>query len=93
MADDLAKTKGKVIKKLKQGKLQMGVFVITLPLGDNDMLEICPSYVFLQKFYKETDVTVVGLAGEQASAFSLIEKIADDCMREQGNADIRGYFE
>lgn len=93
VAEDLAEKKSKVIKKLKQGKLQMGVFVITLPLGDNDMLEIYPSYVFVQKLYKKTDVTVVGLAGEQASAFSLIEQIADDCMREQGNADIRWYFE
>lgn len=93
VADDLAKSKGRVIKKLKQGKLQMGVFVITLPLGESDMLEIYPSYIFLQKVFKKTDVTVVGLAGEQASAFSLIEQMANDCLTEQSNADFRRYFE
>lgn len=93
VADDLARSKGRVIKKLKQGKLQTGVFVITLPLGDSDMLEIYPSYIFLQKAFKKTDVIVVGLAGEQASAFSLIEQMLNDCLAKHNNADIKGYFE
>ena len=62
VADNLLKNKSKVLKNLKQGKLQLGVFVITLPLGDEDMLEIYPSYILLQKMYRELDMTVVGIA-------------------------------
>lgn len=93
VAGDLLDSKRKVLKKLKQGKLQMGVFVITLPLSDSDMLEIYPSYVLLQKAFKEAMVTVVGVAGEQATAFSLIEQMADDCLKTNNNANIRAYFE
>ncbi len=92
MADDLLKTKSKVLKKLKQGKLQLGVYVITLPLGAGDMLEIYPSYVFLQKAYKDIEVMVVGIAEGQDTAFSLIEQIAMDCLREKSNVDIRAFF-
>lgn len=93
VTDDLMESKGKVIKKLKQGKLQMGVFVITLPLGDCDMLEIYPSYVFLQKTFEKLNITVVGMAGDKESAFSLIEKMTNDCLSQNHNADIRRYFE
>lgn len=93
VAKDLLKSKRKVLKNLKQGKLQPGVYVITLPLGDEDMLDIYPSYVLLQKVYREQEMTVVGIAGERSSAFSLVEKMALDCLRENSNANIRAYFE
>ena len=93
VADALSESKRKVLKKLKQGKLQTGVFVITLPLGKSDMLEVYPSYVLLQKAFKETSVTVVGIADQQESAFLLIEQMVNDCLQEHNNADIRGYFE
>lgn len=93
VAEELSDSRRKVLKKLKQGKLQMGVLVITLPLGDNDMLEIYPSYVLLQEKYKQEQITVVGIAGEQETAFSLIEQMANDCLANNGNADIRAYFE
>ena len=93
VAEDLSDSRRLVLKKLKQGKLQTGVFVITLPLGERDMLEIYPSYVLLQKAYKDKSIIVVGVAGEQGSAFGLVERIANDCLSENGNADIRAYFE
>ncbi len=93
VADDLLESQRKVLKKLKQGKLQMGVFVITLPFGESDMLEVYPSYVLLQDVFKEIKVTVVGIAGGQLTAFSLIEQMANDCYKVNNNADIRAYFE
>jgi len=93
VAEDLLKDKAKVIKKMKKGKLQMGVFVITLPVSQSDTLEIYPSYVLLQKVYKKLELTVVGLAGGQDTAFGLVEKMMNDCLKANENADIRGFFE
>ena len=93
VADDLLKSKRKVLKKLKQGKLQHGVCVITLPLGDEDMLEIYPSYILLQKIYKELDITVVGVAGEQSVAISLVERMTMDCLKTNSDANVRAFFE
>ena len=36
---------------------------------------------------------LVGIAETREEAFSLIEKIAGDCFRETGNADIRAFLE
>jgi hypothetical protein len=36
---------------------------------------------------------IVGIAETREEAFSLIEKIAGDCFRETGNADIRAFLE
>ena len=93
VGSDLVESKRKVLRKLKQGKLQMGVFVITLPLGENDMLEIYPSYVLLQKAFKNFNVTVVGIAGEQETAFELIETMMNDCIAIDNTVNIRAYFE
>ncbi len=93
VADNLLKSKRKVLKNLKQGKLQLGVFVITLPLGDEDMLEIYPSYVLLQKVYMEQKMTVVGIADSEESAFSLVEKMTLDCLKEKSDANVRAFFE
>ena len=92
VADELSSERRKVIKKLKQGKLQMGVYVIAIPQGEQDMLEIFPSYVLLQKAYKQMEIQVVGLAGEQASALSLVETMTNDCLKTRGDANVRAYF-
>ena len=92
VADELSKEKRKVIKKLKQGKLQMGVSVIAIPQGEGDMLEIFPSYVLLQDYYKKLDVNVVGLAGDKSSAFDMVVRMMDDCQKARGDANVRAYF-
>ena len=92
VADELSSDRRKVIKKLKQGKLQMDVYVIALPQGGNDMLEIFPSYILLQKAYKQMEVNIVGLAGDQATAFSLVETMTNDCLKSRGDANVRAYF-
>ena len=52
MDEKISKSKRKVLKKLKQGNLQLGVHVITLAVGKNDMLDIYPAYVLLKRFTK-----------------------------------------
>lgn len=93
VADDLLKTKSKVLKELKQGKIQLGVYVIILPLGENDMLEIYPSYVLLQNALKDKKLNVVGIAGDRQTAFSLVEQMTMDCLNQNSNTDIRAFFE
>lgn len=89
----LSKSRAKVLKKLKQGNLQLGIHVITLSLCEDDMLEIYPAYVLLQKVYKESDITVVGIASDREAANELLLKMTDDCLRETGKVDLRKYFE
>lgn len=90
--EKLLKSKRKVLKKLKQGKLQLGVYVMILSLSENDMIEIIPSYILMQKSYKELDMTVVGIASGREEAEQLLLKMTDDCFGETGNVDLKQYF-
>lgn len=93
MDEKISKSKRKVLKKLKQGNLQLGVHVITLAVGKNDMLDIYPAYVLLQKVYKELNMTVVGVASDRESANTLLLKITDDCLKETGDVNLKQFFE
>ena len=88
----LSKSKRKVLKKLKQGTLQLGVNIITLALSEGDLLEIYPSYILLQKVYRRSDITVVGVASDRDAAYELLKQMTDDCLRETGNVDLKQFF-
>lgn len=90
--EKLSKTKSKVIKKLKQGNLQLGVQVITLASNDSDMLEIYPACVLLQRIYKESDMMVVGVASDREAAEQLLLKMTDDCMKSTGDVKLKEFF-
>lgn len=90
--EKLSKSKRKVLKKLKQGNLQLGVHVITLALNEKDLLEIYPSYILLQKVYRDSDLTVVGVASGRDEAYELLTKMTEDCIKKNGNADLRQFF-
>ena len=81
--------------KILNGKLKMGVFLITLPLVDDGILEIYWYPEFLQPAYKNTDreVTVVGIARSREDAFSLVERIVKDVGLNEGKLPIMEYFE
>ena len=90
--ESLSKKKRKVLKNLKQGKLQLGIFVITLPLNEEDALEIYPAYVLSQKVYRESEITIVGVASDRETADKLLLMMTDDCLKENGNVNFREFF-
>ena len=69
-----------------------GCFLITLssfPKGQLDLLRFSDTR---KKSVDTEKLTVVGLAADQAEAFSLIEKIADDCVKATGGAELKAYL-
>ena len=51
---NLLDKKRQVMWKIKRGKQQFNKYVITLPFNDYDVLDIYPSNVLTQKWYKNT---------------------------------------
>ncbi len=90
--DEISKDKRKILSKLKHNKLTFNVYVMVLADSECDQLEIYPSYVLLQKIYKEKELMVVGLASEMGSAKDLLVKMTEDCLRETGNVSLKEYF-
>ena len=72
---NLLDKKRQVIRKIKNGKPQLNKYVITLPQNDYDTLEIYPSNILNQKWYRDSDMVVVGITEGMEEAMDMIQKI------------------
>ncbi|MGN0154576.1 MAG: hypothetical protein ACI4A3_08995 [Lachnospiraceae bacterium] len=82
-------------KKIKKKSPKLNLFLITLPVGRQGLLEVYWYPELLQPFYQEMDVevTVVGVAYTREDAFSLIEEIVRDAGICAGQISIGSFFE
>ena len=90
--EEISKHKRKTIKNLKYSKLMLGVYVITLSNNPNDELDIIPSYVLMQKIYKDMELIVVGIASDRDNALELLNRMTYGCLNETGNVSFKQYF-
>ena len=68
------KTASRLIKRIKKRKPCADVYVITLPLFEDGLLEVYEANEFLQPYYKKRtdDIVIVGMSMTKAGAFFLI---------------------
>ena len=83
-----------VCNKVKKGSFKLGIFLITLPLVDDGILEVYWYPELLQSIYKNSDddVIVIGIAKSREDAFSLVERIIRDVGVFGGQIPIADYF-
>ena len=74
------KKKGKIVKRLKENKLQPQVYVITLSQGEQNQLEFFSS------------VFVIGIADGYDEALFLVEEIVQDVYQETKSANARQFL-
>jgi len=81
-------------KKLEKKSPKLDLFLVTLPLGNEGLLEVYWYPELLQKHYQimELELVVVGIANARDAAFHLIEQIIMDAGIENGNIPIKDYF-
>ena len=89
---NLLERKREVIRKMKWGKQQFNVFAITLSRNEHDLLEIYPSNVLTQKYYKDSDLVVVGIAYGKEEALDMMQLVLQDCMEDTGGLDVKAYI-
>lgn len=88
---DTVKKPDKIIKKLKKYKKLPGIYVIVCD-GEHRQIEIYHSLMLQQWYYKENPPAVLGIAGSQEEAFTLIQKITQEAMEATGQADLNTYL-
>ncbi|MBP3338864.1 MAG: hypothetical protein J6L69_05630 [Lachnospiraceae bacterium] len=86
------KNKRKIIKNIKNNKLQFSAFVITLPVGNDGILELYPSYVLLQPAYKNLDLYIVGIADSRKKALNLMSSIILECYKKTNSFNVSEYI-
>ena len=67
--------------------------MITLPVNDANALEIYPSYILLQKYYRKKKLMVVGISQGYDEALEVMQDILMDCYNETGQFLVRHMVE
>ena len=84
--------KEKIIRKLRQNRLQPQVYVIELSQGEQNHLEFFSSILLKQRVYRNSGLFVVGIAAGYDEALTVTTRIADHVYRETGGTDIRRFI-
>lgn len=88
---DTVKKPDKVIKKLQKYKKLPGIYVIVCA-GEEKKIEIYHSLMLQQWYYKENPPAILGIAGSQEEAFTLIQKIAQEAVETTGQANLSAFL-
>ena len=91
-----------ILQKLRLGKVQPGVHVITPASGGHNLLDILPAYVLRQNYYRLTQAGYLGgevtdtILDSQmdvlADVFNGRIVIVDETYRETGGFDVKTYL-
>ncbi len=69
-----------------------GVYLVTLPTREGEVLEIIPSAQLLQKAYPTEDLFIIGMAFTHDDAVALIERIIAETFDMRGDVDVAAYL-
>lgn len=89
VGENAKRRKHKIIMRSIRHKPQVGVYLITLPLNDDNSLEIYPSYILLQKYYRKRKLMVVGISEGYDEALIVMQEILMDCYNKTGQFLVR----
>lgn len=89
VGEKAGRRKRKIISYAKRNKPQMGIYMITLPINDDNSLEIYPSYILLQKYYKNKNLMIVGIGEGREEALTVMQDIIMDCYNATGQFLVR----
>lgn len=82
------------IRRFHRVKYIPGIYVVTLPLFGDGILEIYELNEFRQKVYEDIldRIHIVGAASTRAQAVELVRDIIDDIYRKTGDVDVKNFF-
>lgn len=83
----------KTIWRIDHGAGVVGYYLITLPVGEKNQLEIISPAYLQQKALRRICPAVVGIAKGYDEALQLVEEIVTEVYEQTGTAEIRSYLE
>ena len=81
-----------ILWRMKKGKKQKDLFVMTLAANPKNLLELYPADAVVQPYFLQSDLVVVGLAQGKTEADELIRSTIEQIYGETGGLDVRAYF-
>lgn len=82
----------RIMQKVRKGKLQPGIWLITIASNEQNLLDIFSSIYYVQPMFAKMNPDIVGIAESEDEAKELVVKIVEDVYWENGNFDVSAYF-
>ncbi len=93
ISEDFQTKKEKIIKKLRNNKVQPQVYVLALPTGKQNQLEFYSSLMLKQRAFQRAPIFVVGIANGYDDALYMTKDIVEEIYKKTKDTNIRGYIE
>lgn len=88
----LKKKKARILKRIKQNKIQPFLYLITLAKGEQNHLEFFSASLLKQQVFNPSPLFLVGIAESYEEAMYLVEEITQNVVTQTGGTDIRSYI-
>ncbi len=82
----------RIKRNIRQGRGRFDLYIISLSNNANDQLDIFHNSMFKQKLYRKFDIRIVGLAKSYDESLMLVERILQDTLEANHNADMKHYL-
>lgn len=92
LSESIKKKSGRIKWKINHSKLTMDVYVISFASNRDNLLDIIPANVLLQKAYPKEDMHIIGLAKGYYDALELVKDIVEETYLNTGGVDIWEYL-
>lgn len=83
----------RTIHRINQGKATPGVYVLTYPSNENNVMDIVSTVMLLQKTTRRRCPKILGLANGREDALELMQKILLETYEQTGNFHVKDYLE
>ncbi len=83
----------KIRDRLDQNQIDLGHYLITYAANERDQLDIInTSTLFNENLLKHLP-KVIGIAGSRREAYEVVMQITEECLKENGDANLKNYIE
>lgn len=93
IGENARKDRYRIVGKVKWKRPQHDSYLITLPSNEQNLLDIYPANAMLWRYFRRSDIFVLGIAKGYDEATELACRIVEEVYRNTGAFDIRGYIE
>ena len=89
---DGIKNPEKIIEKLQAGKPAWGIYLLTLSGNKNNLMEILPASMLMQKSFFELCPDILGMAKGKENAIEMAAELLEDMYRRTGSFAVEEYM-
>lgn len=92
MDEEVAKKPEKWKKKVEKSKITIDLYCVCVASNPDNLFDIMNCNEMLFRYYRQRNITIMGLAKSQYEAELLVQQIVEDMLKSIGTLNVKEYF-